>query len=958
MNRKHVSKVGKYISMACLLFACATVQSCRDEYFYDDSAPDFLEASIYDYLKEQGDFELFLKVVEDLNYHEVLKRTGSKTLFVANDEAFKKGIKDEWAFDSYDQLTPAHKRIILNSAMLDNAYLLEMLSKMQSTGDNAEPIPGQSLRQTTSLSVIDTIGLFGYEELPQNNPDWESFRDKDVRLALDASTPMLVHFIEDQLYMKNITENDLRRIVGDETAQLSDIYVFDKKVIRDKSDVACKNGYVHQLDGLLIPPSNMAEELRKNGLGVDLASTGMRDESLATTTKLFSRILDRFAVPVPIEEGSEIAQDYNRMYRQNQEPEQLFQKKYYTTDFLTYVDVDQNKHDAIGSLLFDPGWNAYQTSSTVDKKQDMAAIFAPSDEAMITYFKEQSGKELVARYGSNVPNKETLSGLVQAIDSIPLDIIQALARNHMQKSFNATVPSKFTSIVNDARDDMKLREKNVVTTLLANNGVIYVMDSVYSPARYVSVIAPVMLSDTLSIFNKAIVDKGYDKYLLSMQNRFGLMVTDDNNLVYYDPSTEKKLKDRIAYKFVATVNDEGNIAVDAKQATYDHNIYDPTTNSYGTLNVHKENKHANIAKLYEDIMEYNIVIGELNSQKDRDEDRKYYMSKGYGTVMVDRDANGFVSAVAGGRERQLNAMVPVVQTYDMDNGETFQLTTLIQPPTQSVLDVLSDTLRPEFSDFYALCVPNNDVLTYLLGAKTDNNKTAWNKYSVFDDASGLVRMFDTYHYTVYVPSNEALAEAYTKGLPTWDDLADEHLLVSGLERDSLPKLADDSLKTAALKAEIKERKDYLRAGADLIAKFVRYHFQDNSVYVDNPPHSLAVDEGNGNYRYEYEVTYETSALNDSTNAFCTVLVKTEDYMGKPTISVRGDFTDEDYNVCHVINTVGADENRLYNVMTRDIVFSGSDISTSSYAVVHLIDGFLVFGGEAGIFDEQQDKFIR
>ena len=36
MNKKHVSKVGKYISMACLLFVCATVQSCRDEYYYDE----------------------------------------------------------------------------------------------------------------------------------------------------------------------------------------------------------------------------------------------------------------------------------------------------------------------------------------------------------------------------------------------------------------------------------------------------------------------------------------------------------------------------------------------------------------------------------------------------------------------------------------------------------------------------------------------------------------------------------------------------------------------------------------------------------------------------------------------------------------------------------------------------------------------------------------------------------
>ena len=177
MNKKHVSKVGKYIGMACLLFVCAAVQSCRDEYYYDDREPDFLGSSIYDYLDEQENFTYFLRVIDDLGEKEVLKKTGSKTLFVADDEAFMKGIWDEWQFTKYEQLTPAHKRIILYSAMLDNAYLLEMLSKLQSTGINAEPVPGKCLRRVTSASVVDTIGLFAYKDLPKNNPDWDIFRE-------------------------------------------------------------------------------------------------------------------------------------------------------------------------------------------------------------------------------------------------------------------------------------------------------------------------------------------------------------------------------------------------------------------------------------------------------------------------------------------------------------------------------------------------------------------------------------------------------------------------------------------------------------------------------------------------------------------------------------------------------------------------------------------------------------
>jgi uncharacterized surface protein with fasciclin (FAS1) repeats len=89
--------------MACLLFVCATVQSCRDEYYYDDKEPDFLGASIYEYLEEDGNFTLFMKVIEDLGYKDILSKTGSNTLFVADDEAFRQGIKKEWGYTSYDQ---------------------------------------------------------------------------------------------------------------------------------------------------------------------------------------------------------------------------------------------------------------------------------------------------------------------------------------------------------------------------------------------------------------------------------------------------------------------------------------------------------------------------------------------------------------------------------------------------------------------------------------------------------------------------------------------------------------------------------------------------------------------------------------------------------------------------------------------------------------------------------------
>ena len=979
MNKKHVSKVGKYIAMACLLFVCAMAQSCRDEYFFDDTEPTFVGSSIYDYLDGAGDFTCFLRVINDLGYKDVLQRTGSKTLFVADDNAFMSGIEKEWGVKEYDQLTAAQKRIILYGAMLDNAYLLEMLSKMQSTGANAEPIPGQCLRRVTSAAVTDSIGLFSSEDLPRNNEEWINFSSISIRLALDASRSMMTHFIKDQLYMKSINEHDLQVLVGNPSARLSDIYVYDKKVIKEKSDVTCKNGYVHQLDGLLISPSNMAEELRKNGSMVALENrSDFRFDDLDSTTQIFSRLLDRFAVPVPIDENSEVAQNYERIYGIS---DKLFQKKYYTTSFTSYENDKKQLRKAAegGTLLFDPGWNAY-TAGTTDKEQDMAAIFAPSDRAFIEYFVELSGKNLLDRYAKEVLNKFEViginDGLLEAIDSVPINIIQPLVKNHMQFSFNSTVPSKFEYIVDDARDPMHVYEKDVMKVMLANNGVIYVMDTVYSPALYNSVIAPVRLTDTLSIFNKAIAHKDlqYDRYLLSMGNKFGLIITSDNGIVYYDPYTERKTIERKdadslrGYEFVGSMA-EGNLVLKVKKIPYDRGSYNAVANNYDQLE-HKTIKPTSIEdkdvdalfqRIFKEILEYNIVIGDLNSEKDCAGNRQYYMSKGYGTVKVMRNKEYpyKVSHIAGGRELQNNTMLKVASTYEgMKNGQTFQIDgSIVQPPTQTVHDVLG---RAEFEEFRNLCSPDKEVLKYFLkNEKGETKDKDIEKYMTFYDQVDqhrLVRFFDTYHYTVYVPSNDAMKQAYKDGLPTWESLAKE---IEDFNKDN-PNLDSN-------KNEDKEKlalfKESIKAGADLITKFVRYHFQDNSVYVDNVPHVLEV-EGRAS---ECVVTYETSAFNDERKKFCSVVVQSDDN----TIAVCGDFqealpsnlsvpiSDLDSYFTRVCRIIKKDENKLYNVMTREVEYAGDgSIKTSSYAVVHQIDNFLVYGGEGGIYDAETNKFIR
>ena len=944
MSKRHTSKVGKFISMACLLFVCATVQSCRDEYYYDDREPDFLGASIYEYLEEKGNFTLFLKVIEDLNYKEVLSKTGSKTLFVANDDAFLKGIKEEWGFDSYAQLTPAHKRIILNNAMLDNAYLLELMSNTPASSATSEPNIGRCLRQVTSATAPDSIGLFFDADLPQNNPDWDKFRTNGIRLALDGTQTMMVHFLEEQLYQNSISDEDLNIILNHRyDATTKDAFIFDKKVINQNA--TCKNGYVHELDGLLIAPSNMAEEIRTSG-----------------KTDIFSRMLDRFAVPVP---NTTLTADFNRIYHYGDDAnaEKVYEKRYYTTgsnrgvsgtDFLSYSDIDDLDFNARGSLLFDPGWNEYKagTSGATTKENDMAVIFAPSDEALKTYFTVGEGQALIERYGRNVADPFG-AGLYEAIDSIPLEDIQYLMRNMMKNSFNNAVPSRFPSIMDDARDPMGVQKDHIEECIIANNGLIYVTNAVYSPARYVAVTAPVMLSDSLNIAYWAINQYEYDKYLLAMGSHFSLVVPSDSCFEYLDPKT---INDPTPIMYIFRYNKEAKSEagkVYAEQWECDPTTFEPV--KY----VKNETGSARLKNLLTNMYEYYIVVGDFTNGN------KYHMTKGYGTIKVETDENHRVTNIMGGAEVEKGTHVPAGHIYPQKNGKTYRLDAgMIQPPTRSVNKVMETT--PEFAKFYELCVGSDEVLTAIapVDKKGQVIEDSIARYRIFENLGGLdlnVRTFNTYHYTVYVPTNDKIDEAYTKGLPNWEDCeaaaleiqtidekrADLELQYSDLSSDSgtaLETLEALLAEIDACTAEINAKKAALRADVELITNFVKYHFQDNSVYVDNLPHSIIEGED-----VKYVVKYETAALDEVTKRFSAVTVQTQN----GTISVKGDFEDFD-NTCYVNNAEGT-EGILHNIMTRDIEFSGQNIETSSYAVVHQIDGFLV---NSRIFDATTQTFIK
>jgi hypothetical protein len=95
-----------------------------------------------------------------------------------------------------------------------------------------------------------------------------------------------------------------------------------------------------------------------------------------------------------------------------------------------------------------------------------------------------------------------------------------------------------------------------------------------------------------------------------------------------------------------------------------------------------------------------------------------------------------------------------------------------------------------------------------------------------------------------VPSNEAIKEQIANGLPTWDDLGNT--------------VNENPAKAAAMMR--------------LLNNFLRYHFQDNSVYVDNVPFSIPSPAG-GRYT---EASFATAVINAKTGRFYETIVRNAD----------------------------------------------------------------------------------
>ena len=220
--------------------------------------------------------------------------------------------------------------------------------------------------------------------------------------------------------------------------------------------------------------------------------------------------------------------------------------------------------------------------------------------------------------------------------------------------------------------------------------------------------------------------------------------------------------------------------------------------------------------------------------------------------------------------------IPVSYIYDQTkggNGKSYILETPIMGTRQTVRDVLAS--HPEFSKFLELM--DGSGLFELI----HNKRNACGGTNI--------STFNTYHYTIYVPTNESIDALQRSGkLSSWEavDAFEEAGNLTAKTRDSLQ-----------------------------IVNFLKYHIQDNALFI-------GAEEETGDF--------ETAVIDPSTERFYRIRAR----LTEGGISL----TD------HAGNTRNVEtRNGLYNLVAREYQYNTTDassanaIETSSSAVIHQIN---------------------
>ncbi|NDW18954.1 hypothetical protein D0T53_08530 [Dysgonomonas sp. 216] len=762
--------IQKYIAM--LIMAVVLFSSCDDEYKYLNELPNWLGDNIYATLENDSRFTTYVKMLNrmDESYVDVLKKTGSRTLFVPTDSAFNAFFNDNPdGYTSVDDMPTSVIKTYLTYYTLKGAFVTSNL------GTSENYIRGNCLRRYTTYLRTDDIAL--ETNLP-NSSYFDKYREKGMYISTHGERTIL-NFTQEYFDKNEVKNDDFNFFYPEANRKAGDAFIFGARII--DGDITTQNGYIHALDKVVMPPMTMYDYIRN-------------DDNLS----VFRNLLERFCEPIYDPEATAALRASNPAIQDS-----VFYISFFDND-RTIIDEYGNEV-TVSKIAFSPAANDGGTTSTNIGKtpSNMPAMLIPTNEAMISYLEDS----FLADYGT--------------WEDVPDDIAAKFVNTHMKLSFLNTLPSNVESFIDDVKgDSIHLTKDNLLDGKICRNGALFTINTIVGPRDFVTVVSPLYKNPNLRVLNWLINESYNNKllkfnyYLTSLENKFTLILPVDESFEdYVDPypytMMGANVKAMLRFRYYENLKGVNYIYLNMAGDS----IGRPSTPVYTNSN---NSTYKTLRNRLKDVLDYHIVVGEI------EDDQDYVQTKGGAFIKIDRTGGQIRFQGAGDIEN--GDYVEVLEKYDISNniknGTVYIVNKRIEHTLKSVYAYgVEATNASTFFDMMAQYNDPDQIFTFsdekiTFAASVKERKQTEFVPPIFENSDGVdyvIPFLGLYNYTLFAPSNAAMSKALSDGL---------YKSISDIE-----DITDDGEKMREIKRNILFLKKHFFDGGVFTSKFYQSAFE-------------------------------------------------------------------------------------------------------------------------------------
>jgi uncharacterized surface protein with fasciclin (FAS1) repeats len=416
---------------------------CRDDEYYD--RPKNLEPPIYQILETRGNFKSYLACVDKAGFKRILSSTGYMTVFAPTDSAFtiflsKKG------FDSVLQIDSSLAKDIVSYSILQDVYTRDKLDDYQST--SAEEVNIADIAFKRKTSYFKWIYTDTFNALPVKVIDANMVSEQSGTSSVNANDnnyKCIPYFTSPFLTTNQLPVSDYNYFFPE--AEFKGFNVVDAKLI--DGDLWAENGIVHIVDKVILPLPNIDEYLSSD-----------------PRFSMFRSIIDSYTKEYGFAPDA-VLQSYKQVTGNF---EQIYQKIY---TGLVFAPNSEN-------------FLRYGGGESYDFQKDGWTLFAPTNEAIETFFKEK----FLKFYSNNLEN-------------VPPFQVTEFINAHM---FRTSVwPSKFNSTQNYFGEEARFdATTDVIDKKMCSNGIFYGVNKIQETDVFYTLLGDIGLNPDYSLMYQAL----------------------------------------------------------------------------------------------------------------------------------------------------------------------------------------------------------------------------------------------------------------------------------------------------------------------------------------------------------------------------------------------------------------------------------------------------------------------